>query len=420
MNLSLLDVSSLAVDRLERPATFAVILRSTRSSERWNLERLREGARIAMREFPRSACCVDGTEWIVGSTEPEITELTVADLEEQQREAESFVSGVITPTHAPLLRQRLIRERKSGSVLLATQMHHALGDGIALVLWLSCQMRGTPVLGSRRKLSNPSGGDGLRLRQAAQPNGKKPKWKMTQSLCRPMARSTRSAQKCWKTLFLDENELRAVITGRKLGITLNDLGCAIIFRSLREWLGTTSRPLSLWMPLSLRRDPFSGFGNASSRIRVLEPQGDGTWIDYAKQVRAQIEHALGSGQWDLGRSADPIKKTARWVGRIQARVLRLLLKMFFARPGMDPCTTAFSFGSRVSAIDDAEAFPDVETLETVGHLYSAHPFAFSAGGFGGRMAITFFWDPAQLEPTEACRLFELLSDASQAALKELQ
>ena len=79
---------------------------------------------------------------------------------------------------------------------------------------------------------------------------------------------------------------------------------------------------------------------------------------------------------------------------------------------MDPCTSAFSFVSRVSRVEDSQAFPGVVRMETIGHLYHAHPFAFSATSFGGRLALTFFWDPAQLNDEDSLRLSRCLERAA--------
>ena len=38
------------------------------------------------------------------------------------------------------IRQRLVRDTRSGRARLVTQMHHALGDFVSLVQWLRCQL----------------------------------------------------------------------------------------------------------------------------------------------------------------------------------------------------------------------------------------------------------------------------------------
>ncbi len=382
MKLSLLDVASLAVDSAERPATFSILLHLDQQAD---VEVLREGARRAMGAFPRSSCHARGFEWIANPAVPVLERVS------SEEELRAFVSAGVDPAVYPLLEQRVFDDPATGGSVLATRMHHALGDGVALLLWLSVQLGG-PIPASSE----------LRLRQAA---GRAPS--LWQSSARSAASGRRSPRKCWRTLWLDEAGLRLRLRENKSGMTLNDLLCAWIFSALRKWSGPGERPLSLWLPLSVRRDPFAYFGNASSRIRLSETTDP-------LQVRARVEEAMASGMWDVGGSAAPLSNRgwfSPWMGSGVRRALELALKLYFARPGMDPCTTAFSFASRVSRADDGDAFPGVRRIETIGHLYQAHPFAFSATSFSGSLGLTLFWDPAQLEEASIDRLFAELQSA---------
>jgi hypothetical protein len=177
-------------------------------------------------------------------------------------------------------------------------------------------------------------------------------------------------------------------------VTLNDWLCARLFEAMRDRLGEALPDLSLWIPLSVRRDPFSYFGNASSRIRLREPRRE---TDGAKALHLAMEQALESGSWDFGRAALP---AGAFVSSIPSRVLVAGLRAYFSRPGMDPCTSAFSFLSRASRLPDEDAFPGVERIETVGQLHRAHAFAFSAAVFRGKVALTCFWDPVRMDEAE--------------------
>ena len=378
MKLSLLDVASLAVDTAERPATFSILLHLRSKAD---LEVLREGARRAMGAFPRSSCHVEAFDWIANPAVPVLERVS------SESELREFVSGAVDPSRYPLIEQRVFEDPATGGTVLATRMHHALGDGVALLLWLSVQLGG-PI----------PGGSELRLRQASSRDPLP--WKKTD---RPSSSGSASRQKRWRTLWLDEAGLRARLREGKAGMTLNDLLCAWIFAAIRGWCGVTERPLSLWLPLSVRRDPFSYFGNASSRIRILESTDP-------LEIRQRVEEAMANGSWDVGASAGPMSNR-RWLSSWMASWLKTGLRLYFARPGMDPCTTAFSFASRVSRSDDADAFPGVVRIETVGHLYHAHPFAFSATSFAGSLGLTLFWDPAQLDEGSMESLFTELQSA---------
>ena len=383
MKLSLLDVASLAVDAAERPATFSILLHLRSKAD---LEVLREGARRAMGAFPRSSCHVEAFDWIANPAVPVIERVS------SESELREFVSGAVDPSRFPLIEQRVFEDPATGGSVLATRMHHALGDGVALLLWLSVQLGG-PI---------PSGSE-LRLRQTSRRDSLP--WKKTEKPVSSGSASSRAAsrQKRWRTLWLDEASLRTRLRDGKAGMTLNDLLCAWIFAGLRSWCGVTERPLSLWLPLSVRRDPFSYFGNASSRIRILESTDP-------LEIRQRVEEAMAAGGWDVGGSAAALPER-RWLSSWMASCLKTGLRLYFARPGMDPCTTAFSFASRVSRADDADAFPGVVRIETVGHLYHAHPFAFSATSFAGSLGLTLFWDPAQLDDAAVERLFAELGSA---------
>jgi hypothetical protein len=49
-------------------------------------------------------------------------------------------------------------------------------------------------------------------------------------------------------------------------------------------------------------------------------------------------------------------------------------------------------------------------METVGHLHSAHGFAFSGSCLAGKLGLTLFWDPAALEDQKAQELFLALHE----------
>lgn len=373
MKLSLLDVCSLAVDSPQRPATFAIILHL--EGPKPDPAVLERGALRAMRIFPRSRSFVRGNDWI----EQDQAELKI-ECSEDPAALEEFVARRTDPFRFPLIDQ-LLCPSPEGCWLLATRMHHAMGDGIALLLWLSAQLRedAGPTLDSRP----------LRLRRTARTSGG---WKKTRSLG-PAALGTRtSRRKRWQTLWLDPGRL----DDSAPGATLNDLLCSRIFWAIRNWCGkdrpTGSRPLSLWIPMSVRRDPFSHFLNASSRIRLPEAQDPRT-------VRLRMDEALAQGGWDLGGAAVPLVQGSI-LSRVPARILQAALSLYFARPAMDPCTSAFSFASRVSRDDDRSAFPGVLRIETIGHLHEAHSFAFSATRFGGTLGLTIFWDPAAVPGQE--------------------
>ena len=390
MKLSLLDVASLAVDSAKRPATFSILLHLRSKAD---LDLLREGARRAMGFFPRASCHIEAFDWIANPAVPVLERVS------SESELREFVSGAVDPSRYPLIEQRVFDDPQTGTSVLATRMHHALGDGVALLLWLSVQLGGPTPIGSE-----------LRLRQSSRRESSA--WKKT---LKPPSVGGASSQKRWRTLWLDEARLRARLRENKLGMTLNDLLCAWIFSALRGWIGATEKPLSLWLPLSVRRDPFSYFGNASSRIRILETSDP-------QEIRQRVEAAMADGGWDPGKSAEPLSIKSRSSGWLQAAMqasMRAALRLYFARPGMDPCTTAFSFASRVSRADDADAFPGVFRIETVGHLYHAHPFAFSATSFSGSLGLTLFWDPAQLDEESMERLFTELQAACERGEAQL-
>lgn len=396
--LSLLDLSSLAVDGPTRPATFGVILHF---ESKQDLDVLRAGARRAMQLYPRSSSHVQGLKWIQNPAQPSLDEMLVESLVQLEQEASQFLSERLEPSVFPLLRQRLIHYTDAVTGLqksaLVTHAHHVLGDGIALLLWLSAQLRLDTV-------TMPVSDQELRARKSSQKT-KRP-WSRTEPS--PVSHG-RSSQKRYRTVWLDEVFLRERLKELKLGVTLHDLLAAWIFMALQQVTAqkTASRDLSLWVPVSVRRDPFSFFGNASSRVRLRWDRKETSVAALARSLHVQMEEALASGVWDLGRAAEPLKL------KLSQSLLTWSLRTFFARPGMDPCTSAFSFASRVSRAEDADAFPGVERMETVGHLYQAHGFAFSGSCLAGKLGLTLFWDPAALEDQSAQELFEALQEITQ-------
>lgn len=367
MKLSLLDHASLAVDSARRPATFTIIAHL--DGARPDPDRLSAGALRAMATFSRSRSFVRGHEWMTTDQPPFEIECS-----EVPSSLEGFVSRPTDPFRFPLLHQ-LLCPSAEGRWMLATRMHHVMGDGIALLLWLSEQLREQPA----------GRAPALRVRRSPrQPVA----WSKTRSLGPAALGTGISPQKNWRTLWMDASLLEKAATGA----TLNDLLCSRIFSAIRAWCGDGGRPLSLWIPMNLRRDPFAHFVNASSRIRLREahdPRG----------VRTRVREALAQGGWDPGNAAHPMAPGSM-ISRVPACVLRAGLSLYFGRPGMDPCTSAFSFVSRVSRDDERVAFPGVSRMETIGHLHEAHSFAFSATRFGGTLGLTLFWDPASVQGDE--------------------
>ncbi len=401
IRLSLLDLSALAVDGPARPATFGVIQQFDGSVE---IEGLREGARRAMGVFPRSSCSLRRGLLHPHPAEPAISELRFeGDAEKApesaaesaaESEIEAFLSAEPDPEEFPLIRQILVHS--GGKSRLVTRIHHVLCDGIAGLQWLSVQARvaaGLPVEVDVEVDSTSA----PRLRQFRGSKQRHSSQPSSYLQSRGWKKQPTSPTKRFRTLWIDEEPLRARLRESRAAVTLNDWLCAQVFEAMGEALPEARQEgapgLSLWIPLSLRRDPFSYFGNASSRIRLHAPQrGSDSQSDLSRAVHQAMEAALESGGWDVGTAALP---AGPLVSSIPPRVVVAGLRAYFARPGMDPCTSAFSFASRVSRLEDADAFPGVERMETVGQLHRAHSFALSGLVFGGKVALTCFWDPAR-------------------------
>jgi hypothetical protein len=277
-------------------------------------------------------------------------------------------------------------------------MHHALGDGAALLMWLETQLSGVET--------NAQMNSKIQVRRAGgAPLSSGPKKSISLICKQDLVKPT--AQKRWQTLWLSKEELQLRISRESPGVTLNDWLCAAVFKALNTYLISNNDPLGLWVPVNMRRSPFAGFGNASSRVRVyLDPSSLSGPVDLknlgdlARRVRAQSRNGLAS----VSSAVRPLLAMNEFI----ANWVKVLLRLYFSRASMDPCTSAFSFITRVSRRDEGAAFPGVRSVETIGQLYHRHSIAFSGACFRDRVALTVFWDPAQVSDLQAGQVFSTL------------
>lgn len=410
MKATLLDLFSAHLSRPERSFDFALRLRFAPGVQ-LSLERLEAGAAEARRRYPRSAARLTGLEWRAITDCAKIRSERVANEEEARSLIQTWMTEPFHPSRDVPIRQLLIEHRAPESPTsrweLTTRFHHAAGDAVSLALWLQAQLG---VAFAKTDFSPAPQLDPPVLKDHPAP-ARKSRYAFSKP-CHPIRAARQSApsvHRRWRTLELDPSPIRAGIAAASLSITYNDVLCAIILSTLRHW--NRGGRLGLWLGVNIREQPFDGFGNGSSRIRVYDRAPQMTYsslIAQAKSIREQIRWCKEQGEWHVPGPDSPLFGLPSWI-------LIPFLKTFARRPGVDMASTLFSHAERLSP----EPLPGVESLEAIGPLHDSHPFVLIGLGLGSKTFLTFTWDPALYGDSDAEELIRIFEKNYAEALGEI-
>lgn len=390
MRMDILDFAFASASRGTSSLDFAGILHLRMPIV---LAALQAGALRAFAQYPVSACRAEGRSWLPDDSPWSIEELSVTGTAARDQAIEEFLARPLDLRKKRGVRQLLVHcaPRKSGEApslpaqaTLVAQMHHAVGDGLSLLLWLGAQLSGrSDGLGS------------LQLKTHHRPVGKSPlafgspsdRLRVGETTRRHKVRPTRVRR--WSTFDLRQ----ATRQFSEKSFTYNDLISSALLRAIREWnaagagsSGETPR-LSLWIPMNIRKVPFQGFGNGSSRIRLYDryPVSDG-YLALAHALRGQLRQARTEGHWAIPGASGRVLALPAWLARA-------FMKAYAHRPGLDMATLMFSHIERFPG--QADFFSKIEKLEFVTSLHDHHPISVVAISDGSRTTLGLTWDPAQ-------------------------
>jgi hypothetical protein len=154
--------------------------------------------------------------------------------------------------------------------------------------------------------------------------------------------------------------------------------------------------------MNIRKSPFDGFGNGSSRIRVYGRWNPGSpMVDKFRALRRQVHLCKRSGEWAI--------PTNRLMSRAPAFLLRSMMRFYFHRPWVDVGTAPFSHVERLGD-EFGKMLTSIERIEIVGPLHERHPVGIYGATSGGRTWLTFTYDPAQLGAADISRLIALYAE----------
>ena len=392
--LTLLDY---AFDLIER-TDFTLLLQLNNPP---SLERLRAGAESAMKRFPVSGSVLRHRSWVYQPEPIFINGGTALN---------SFVNDPFNLRAGVPVKQMFIAD-ESGARLV-TRFHHAAADGLSAALWLGHQL--SVAYGLMECETIPADFTEVALRQSqtsvrrsafAYNGASDPLWTTDY---------VPSKTRRWLTISFPVQELQRGCR-RARGFTYNDLLAACTLTVLSEWNQRHDHPRSqkigLWYPLNIRRNPGSGFGNATSRVRVYARFPPGASIaEKAREVRKQLSWSIEHGEW--------VVPELRLFTRLPRPIVSPLLNGYLKQPTVDMGTGVFSHVERWTG-DAATAFEQVTRIECVGPLHPRQHLAINGATHRGETWLTFTYDPALLDAQDARELTQMFEEQIASARKEL-
>ena len=373
-------------------------------------EDLARGAASARRVFSTSGCLVVGDQWHWQEGTPELTEAhEVKGDTGAWAAAETLAAQPFSPRETLPVRQQWLTDSGSGRRWLATRLHHALADGLSTIMWLHHQLQ--VAAGLCEPCDEPQEVEAPRLKQhdAAVGRNRFAFSGAAGRLWSPHRRysgARRLSVKGW-----DAQALESAVVGS--GVRVNDLLGSSVLEAARRFNrshGAGADDLGLWLPVNIREQPFEGFGNGSSRVRVY-----GRWPEEASALercqafREQVGWAREHGEWHVDTTSALFGLPA-W---LRDGALRAWLK----RPWVDMGSLPFSHMERLGAGDPDRALPGVVSLGFLGLLHERFPVATVAATLRGTTWLSLTWDPALWGEAEISGFRDLL-DATVVETRE--
>lgn len=395
------------MDSKERPLDFALLLHFDRGIDADALER---GARSARKRYPSTACGVVDGRWAplaAASCEPAFRAVPRA---EDRSAIEKFVGTPFRLAEEPPLRQLWVGDARAGEGgCLITRIHHCAADLLSGLEWVRHQLR--VAEGLDKECTEPAQWAPPALADAPPGAKRNPDWGRCDPLwTRP---GEPSDQRRWSTFSVELGSLGELSRANN-GFTWNDLLAVAALDTLYEWNrshGAGRRKVGIWLPVNIRRDPFAGFGNASSRIRVRRDYADDLSIGQkCRAVRSQLDRARERGEWVVPQrsilSGLPLGLSAP------------LVRLYLNRPWADMGSAAFSHVQKWPGNRDA-AFDGVRSVGVLGAMHRRHALMFAAVTRLDRTWLTITYDPALLLPQDIDCIRERYRQTLAAAAQEL-
>jgi hypothetical protein len=399
MKLSTLDYAFTLMDGAA-PQDFTLIFHLSESP---SLDNLRAGALSATHRFPTSGCHIRKRHWVYAGG-ARTGELSARDLSR-------FANESFDLRGETLVKQMLITG-ETREACLVTKFHHAAADGLSAAMWLAEQL--SVAYGLKDPIAVRSSFADFSLRQVA--NSARRSIFAYRGACEPLWTTNYipSGARRWLTINFPATDLRHVCR-RARGFTYSDLLATCALEVFKQWnqkhTPKIDPKIGLWLPVNIRRQFSTGFGNGTSRIRLYARYPQTTSIvEKAREVRKQLFWSIETGEWVIPHLPA--------FTRLPRRIAAPLLNGYLKQPSVDMATGIFSHAERWAG-DAAEAFKHVSRIECVGLLHPRQHLAVNGTTHNGQTWLTFTYDPALLDLEHARELTQLYERQIELAKKEV-
>ena len=347
-----------------RPLCFAVVMELKESI---TYEHLQKGAQLAFRQFPSSNSIVSGKFFVEANREWSID---IVESEDYKLSVQNYLAPFIDLQKDRPIRQLYIKT-KDGNFLV-TRFHHALGDFVSFMQWIRVQFSHQVIKQEKLELKQFNGKRPV----------KSPYMYKNKAIVFGKHTGVKSPKRSWDTFTIDKLE----INFKDQGFSYNDLLCATIFDSIREYnlaKGIKEHQNCLYIPMNLRVDSESGFGNGSGRIKVYDrfKSSDDTETK-AKNIREQISTCREIGFWKMPTELGVFDKIPFFLSKI------LLNKI--GMPLSEPGSLIFSNIDNLRTFE--EVFSSISSIATISQMHSSYPMNLVANSYGEKTTITATWD----------------------------
>jgi len=405
--ISTLDFCFDVTDNARSPQDFAFIFHF---SEGPSLDRLQAGARSARNRFPVSGSVIQKRCWTVAGDDDQITTAAVGNDRDATIVAAQFLDDLISPHRQVPIRQLLITA-PNNQTRLVTRFHHTATDGLGAALWLRHQLGvayGLEAADTQRSPFKP-----LPLRTPTISC-----WRSQYSYYQSCDQlwtspSKRSGKRRWLTFGFPSFDLKRA-SREAGGFTYNDLLATCALEVFKEWNCAHSKSdfqrIGLWLPINVRQNPSSGFGNGTSRIRLYARYPPvASLFEKAREIRRQVSWCTSHGEWAIPEFP-VLRKLPRWIA---SRFVQTYLNL----PSVDMATAIFSHAE--STIGKArEALENVERIECVGLMHPRQLIALNGTTHRGHTWLTFTYDSGLFELDQVRQLSQMYQEQIKVALKE--
>jgi hypothetical protein len=400
--LSILDYVFSILSDAKTPLDFAFVLHLPASL---SIEALELGARSARNKFPITNSFLYQRRWEEIHTNDSALEITI-----DETSVDAFMDRPFDLRVDPPCRQLLIATPES--LLLITRFHHAAADGLSAAMWMSHQLQ----VATGKEAPIKSRGQCITPRLKQSPTSVRRSKFAYSTPSTPLRTCTNgvSNRRHWQSFSFDATELKLLI--RKRGFSYNDLLAACALEVLIKWNerhhDPTATQVGLWLPMNVRREICSGFGNGTSRVRIYPRYARQTsLIEKAREVRRQVEWCTENGEW-------AVPDVERFL-RLPSWLSASLLNAYLASRFVDMGTAVFSHGeSRANGVGKGLQIAD--RIECIGLLQKRQRLAINGTTHKNHTCLTLTYDSG-LFCTEAIKLLcEMYREQIELALRELR